>query len=177
MISYTPDFSQQELVPAPFYEEASAEEVPGKRTSKQPKRLLIEIVKEFERMGAFAVGLEPVRWQTQPMRFGYICHFKLNDNNGHTWDGQIPIIALPIQKFTPTRKERALATALYQFREWLQALADARRIIPGVNPLAPWLYHWLSEATFMEALADHYRIRDTQIAYMLEQAVPDMEKV
>lgn len=156
MFPYLPDFSRREKrLQVPFFEHATSEQVPGMRTGKGIPRLQTECTLAFNDLGATNVQFDPVIFQSQPNRYGYLVNFQLKDDIDQILRGRIHLAALPLETETESKKNRALAAALYQLREWLEAQKYMTYAIPGVELLAPWLVLREDGQTLIEAIASN----------------------
>jgi hypothetical protein len=85
-------------------------------------------------LDAAAVIFTPGQYPGESVRFGYRVAFQFRGV-----PGRIDCAALPLRKYTDTKKEHALAQALYLLKSELEALASAWIYKPGSLPLIPYL--------------------------------------
>lgn len=133
MTNFIPDHLQPLDRVVPYFEDHKS--IPGYRTTKSTKRLQNEIASLFDRLGGGGVTFIPGTFDGKPLRYGYSIAFFLEGGV----KGRIEIAALPLRHYTDTKKEKALAQALYLLRNKLEAQAFELIYEPGSIPLLPYL--------------------------------------
>lgn len=133
MTSFIPDFKAPQTA-TPWFEDSSKLEIPGRGTQKSTEKLQQEIAAILGKMGAFAIYYTSGQFPGKPTRFGYRVHFQWANAAG-----RIDIAALPMKHETPDKKQKALAQALYLFRDKVQADFYASMYEPGGLPLIAYL--------------------------------------
>lgn len=141
-------------VAIPFFEDAKAENSSGHATSKTPEKLQAEVSGLLAQLGGAAIRFEPVKFETKPLRYGYIVRFVLISTNDSAIPCKVPIAGLPMRAETPVRKQAVLAQALFAFRESLQGELNALRYRPGYSPLAVHMLDVRTGKTVMETIAE-----------------------
>lgn len=148
-MGFVPDDFEIKEAAVPWFEDASSElGIKGHATSRTIDDLKTEIRAAMSALGggvtAFLIG----HWDGKPMRYGYEIRFKYGQRAG-----RIHIVALPLKKETPGKKERTLKQALYTVRESLQAQFNAGIMMPGNAPFVGYLLDDKGR-TLAEALAE-----------------------
>lgn len=133
---FTPDEDNEKLITIPFFEDSREEAVPGRGTKKTVSGLQTECIDLMLKLGAGAVRFTGGKFQAgnAPKRYGYQITFSMNGV-----PGRIEIAALPLRSETESKKDRALAQALYLFRNWLEAEVWSAIYRPGAVALLPFL--------------------------------------
>lgn len=134
MNGFVPDKNALGKMAVPFFEDQSEARIPGRGTEKTLSQLQGEIIELMARLGAGGVFFVPGTHPGVPKRYGFQVHFNINGIAG-----RIDVAALPIKTETPTKKDRALAQALFLVRSWLEAEAFSSVYRPGAVSLLPFL--------------------------------------
>lgn len=134
-MNFIPDDRQRaELPDIPFFENITAEQIPGCRTHKTVEELQAEVRAVLKRMDCGNVNFMSGKTSEKPLRYGYQILFTYMGNKG-----RIDCVALPIRSETPVKKRQALAQALYLVRNALEAQLYAKYYQPGYEPIVPYL--------------------------------------
>jgi hypothetical protein len=147
-MKFIPDQPAEAKRHVPFFEDSSEEAISGRGTTLSPKQLLGEIEDELLKLGARRVVIQEGKFDTKPVRFGYIIGFLFHDHNA-----QIEVAALPLQKFTDAKKDKALRQALYLLRTWLKSEREALLYRPTSQPLLPYILTEGGDRTLMQVAA------------------------
>jgi len=120
----------------PYFEDSRDREIPGRGTEKSHARLQGEIIDFLARLGASSIYFVPGIYPgaDRARRYGFQIFFMFSGRQG-----RIDCAALPIRSETPTKKDRALAQALYLVRLELEAACNSLMYKPGAVPLAPYM--------------------------------------
>jgi len=148
MMNFIPDQLHATKLDIPFFEEQKGENIPGRGTTKSCEKLQQEIRELMLKLEAFNTVFTPGTFADKPKRYGYRLTFRLAGVAG-----RMEIAALPIRNETATRKDRALAQALYLVRNWLEAEVFSQVYRPGSMPLVPYLIG-AGDKTVIEALVE-----------------------
>ncbi len=156
MVNYVPDGAAPVMgaVEVPFFEDAKSDSASGHATRKTPEQLQGEVIGLLAQLGGAAIRFEPVKFQTKPVRYGYIVRFVLISANDSAIPCKIPIAGLPMRAETPVRKQAVLAQVLFAFRDSLQGELNALRYRPGYSPLAVHMLDARTGKTVMETIAE-----------------------
>jgi hypothetical protein len=125
---------QHKLQEVPFFEDVSGKDIPGYRTRKSVGQLQNEVSQELALLGANGVYFVEGQYPGEKTRHGYRIHFSVYGNLA-----RVDVAALPIRSETATKRDRALAQALYLVRDKFQALRLAHVHEPSGVPLVPYL--------------------------------------
>lgn len=134
-MDFIPETPTDNIGKVPFFEDSAAAGVAGRRTNKPIRGLQGEVIDALAKLGAGAVQFTPGAFTEGGLtRYGFRITFYLG-----AIPGRMEIAALPLRSETPSKKDRALAQALYLVRDSLRAMHDARYYHPGDIPLLPYL--------------------------------------
>lgn len=132
------DLSKQEeelpKLEVPYFEDSKEQEIPGRGTTKDLEALQDEVAKHLRTLGARGIRFFLGQDKSKPRRWGYEIEFELNGI-----PGRINILALPLRNETEVKRDRALAQALYLFRNQLESEVFSRIYRPGAVALLPYL--------------------------------------
>lgn len=147
-MKFIPDQPAEAKQHVPFFEDSSEEEISGRGTTLSANQLLGEIEDELFKLGARRVVVQEGKFDTKPVRYGYIIGFLFHEHNA-----QIEVAALPIKAFTDTKKDKALRQALYLLRNWLKAEREALLYRPTSQPLLPYVLTEGGDRTLIQVAA------------------------
>lgn len=133
-MQFIPDMPKTITVTVPYFEDITAKDVPGRAVEKTINFYQQRIVDLLLQLGAGAVVFFPGKYPTSPERYGFQIQFSLNGV-----PGRFDVAALPIRKETATKKDRALAQALYLVGNWLETEVYSAAYRPGAVALVPFL--------------------------------------
>lgn len=148
MVTFIPDMPKAQELRVPFFEDITAQDIPGCKTGKPVAKLQDEIIHLLARMGGGMVTFISGKVEGKPVRYGYQIHFYYGAAKG-----RIDCVALPLRSETPNKKDRALAQALYLVRNSLEAQLFAKFYQPGYEPIVPYLIDDKG-VTVMQALVE-----------------------
>jgi hypothetical protein len=148
-MKFIPDESKSNVMVVPFFEDSSDEKVSGRGTTLTAKQLQTEIEDELIKLGARRVIVTEGRFDTKPVRYGYIVSFLFHDH-----EAQIEVAALPMRQATESKKDKALRQALYLLRNWLKAEREALLYRPTSQPLLPYVLAEGGERTLIQIAAE-----------------------
>lgn len=135
MQGFIPEAPRAPELSVPFFEDNLLDKtVPGRGVEKPVEYYQKQIRELMLKLGAALVQFTPGTFPTQPKRYGYLITFSLNGIQG-----RIECAALPMRSETATRKDRALAQALFLLRTWLEGEVYSAVYRPGAIPLVPFL--------------------------------------
>lgn len=121
-MQFTPHVPKLGQEAIPYFEDASAANIPGHRTGKDIGVLQTEVSQALVSLGASGVYfVEGTYEDGKKKRYGFQVFFSIYGN-----PARLDIVALPIRSETPTKKRAALAQALYLRRDELRAIYNSR---------------------------------------------------
>lgn len=134
MNGFVPDKTELEKQVIPWFDDQTDSKIPGRGTRKDVTDLQGEIIELMGHLHAGGVSFIQGTHPGKPTRYGFQIRFNINGVQG-----RIDVAALPIKSETPTKKDRALAQALYLVRDWLEAEVFSSVYRPGAVALLPFL--------------------------------------
>jgi len=134
MVNFIPEPIKGESLDVPFFENVKGADVSGRHTEKKVEVLQKEIEDILVRLGAVGITFQAGEYPGKTKRFGFRIGFVVGANRG-----RIDCAALPLRTFTPHKKDRALAAALFLVRDELKAALMAKMYKPGSVPLLPYM--------------------------------------
>jgi hypothetical protein len=133
-MTFIPDKLALQAQQVPYFEDSQDRKIPGRGTEKTVRQLQTEIVNLLAQLGASSAHFIPGTYEGPTQRYGYRIEFWYG-----SIQGRIDCAALPMRHETDTRKDRALAQALFLLRDELQTALWAQVHKPGAVPLVPYL--------------------------------------
>lgn len=133
-MQFIPDVPKIAVLKVPYYEDSKEHDVPGRGVKLTVNQYQWQIMNLLLKLGAGAVIFLPGTYPTEPKRYGFQLQFSLNGI-----PGRFDIAALPLRSETAVKKDRALAQALYQVGNWLEAEVNSATYRPGAVALVPFL--------------------------------------
>lgn len=144
-MEFIPD-NQERDIEIPYFEDADGSDgVVGYSTTKSQKELRALISTEFARLGGTVTSFQSGKYGN---RYAFRISFTFH---GHP--GRMDVAALPINKETDARIDKAKKHALYSVWKRLQSEYNTSLVMPGDAPFVPYMLNEKGQ-TMIEYLRD-----------------------
>lgn len=142
-MAFVPNKVDEVVEKVPYFEDITAKDVAGRGVTKSQDHYIKKITDCLTRLGAYDILFTAGKYDVAALktlhRFGFQVTFHY-----HNQRGRLDVAALPLR--TPehysifeSKKDRALAMALYWQGNQLQTEIDSKMFLPGSSPLVSHL--------------------------------------